>query len=54
MKIIILGIIGLFIGVNIMMCFFALGYVLQEKYPNRKSVFDILCDFWKKIWRLVL
>jgi hypothetical protein len=32
----------------------ALGYVVQEKYPNRRDLFDILFDFWKNVWRKII
>jgi len=43
--------IGIIIVVfNILAASLTLGYRLEEKYPNRKSVFEIFDSFWTKIW----
>ena len=43
--------IGIIIVVfNILAASFMLGRRLKEKYPNRKSIFEILDLFWTKVW----
>ena len=46
--------IGVFLVMNILFVFMNLGYVWEEKHPNKKGLFDILDDFWKWFWRKII
>jgi len=53
-KIILIGFLTIFITINLMAIFLALGYVMEEKHPNHRGLIDKIDDFWKKFWRKIL
>jgi len=42
------------ISLNIVFCFISLGMALEEKYSNRKSIFEIIGLFWLNFWRRII
>ena len=51
---ILLGIVIIIISLNIVIASMALGYRIEEKYPNRKSIFERLDSFWIKVWKRII
>lgn len=39
---------------NIIACVISLGYVSEEKHPNRKGLYDRIEIFWIKFWRKII
>lgn len=48
------ALITVFIGINIAVMSLTFGKVMTEKFSNRRTFFDILEDFWIKVWNKIL
>lgn len=45
---------GIFLVINIGLILMSLGYVLEEKHPNKKSMSERLELFYRNCWRKII
>lgn len=51
---IVIVLLVIFLSINLFLIIFSLGYVIQEKYPNKKSMIDKLELFYRDFWRKII